>query len=90
MSKRTILKRSKPEPYVPIPHVEWTPGELLVNVRSGKLAVAQARKVAPDDEPFPGWWVEDTTGFPMGGVADFVDDWRSLECVLAERRHLGL
>ena len=76
--------------YEPIPHAEWSPGELLVNVRTGKLAVAQRRKVYPDDEPFPGWWVEDTMGYPLGGIADFAPDWRSLKCILAERRHLGL
>lgn len=90
MSKRTVLKRINPDPYEPISHEDWEIGEVVVNVRTGGIAVTQARKRFPDDDPFPGWWVLDTNGFPGGGIADFVKDWRSLKCLLAERKHFGL
>lgn len=76
--------------YVPIPHEEWEAGDILVNVRTGTIAKARRRKLFPDDEPFPGWWVSDEYGMPGGGVADFATDWRSVKCLLAERQHLGL
>lgn len=76
--------------YKPIPNEKWEPGEVLVHVRTGKLAMAQSRKVFPHDSLLPGWWVSDLSGFPSGGIADIVHEWRSLNCVLAERRHYGL
>jgi hypothetical protein len=71
--------------YEPIPHDKWEPGDLVVNVRTGATAKTYFRKSWPDDEPFPGWWVEGD-----GGIADFATDWRSLKCLLAERKHFGL
>ena len=76
--------------YKPIPHDQWEPGEVVVNVRTGSVAVLHERKVAPHDNPFPGWWLLDVNGDLGGGIADFVEEWRSVKCLLAERRHLGL
>jgi hypothetical protein len=76
--------------YEPIPHAEWKVDEILVHTRTGKLARAHVRKAPPNDIPLPGWWVTDLGGYPAGGIADIVHEWRSLKCILAERRHLGL
>lgn len=71
--------------YEPIPHDQWKPGDTVVNVRTGSVARLTVRKVPPFSEPFPGWWIENG-----GGIADFVKEWRSIACLLAERQRLGL
>lgn len=76
--------------YTPISHEQWEPGEVIVNVRTGSSALVGQRKVGPDAEPFPGWWVWSFDGHPGGGVADFAKDWRSVKCLLAERQYIGL
>lgn len=66
------------------PNEEWQVGDTIVHTHSGNLAIVHMRKSTPDDNPFPGWWVVDTSGVPKGGIADWNVSWSLLSDVIKE------